>query len=130
MNKPLVLRCPEFNFIFSNSQWHSLHMTLAVIGAERITLLLSLYYSMLLVIGNVRFANEISMDCLFHTTKPSIQNNLIYNMLKFHIPNTYHCMPPPLINLNICCGFLKNCGNNELHTRMLKLLDKKIQSRF
>ena len=44
-------------------------MTLAASGAETITHLLSLYNSMLLVIGSVRFANEISMDCLFHTTK-------------------------------------------------------------
>ena len=38
----------------------------------------------------------------FQTMKPSIQN-MIYNMLEFHIPNTY--IGPQFINLNICCGF-------------------------
>ena len=64
-----------YNFISSNLQWPSLHMTSAVSGMKAQTHLLSLYYSLLPVIGNVRFANEISIDCLFHTMKPSIQKH-------------------------------------------------------
>ena len=49
-------------------------MALAISGMETQTHMLSLFYSMLLVFGNVRFANEIRIDCLSHTTKPSMQN--------------------------------------------------------
>ena len=44
---------------------------------------------MLLVIGNFRFANEIRMDCVFHTRKTSIQKIImIYSILEFRIPDT------------------------------------------
>ena len=64
---------------------------------------------MLLVIVNVRFANEISMDWLLSDYETLNTKNMIYNMFEFHISYTY--IGPRFINLNICCGFLKKCGN-------------------
>ena len=43
---------------------------------------------MLLVFENVRFAYEISMDCLSHNETLDTKN-MIYNMLEFQIPNTH-----------------------------------------
>ena len=66
-------------------------MTLAVSGMETQTHLLSLYYLMLLVIENVRYAIEISIRISFFTLRnPQCEKIImIYNILEFHIPNTY-----------------------------------------
>ena len=59
--------------------------------------------TLLLVIVKVRFANEISIDCLFTLQNPQYKNIMIYNMLEVHIPITY--IGPGFIDLNIYYGF-------------------------
>ena len=70
-------------------------MTLAVSQTETQTHLLNLYYSLLLVIENVRL--PFSHHKILNT------KNMIYNMLEFHIPR--------FIDLNISRGFYKTFGN-------------------
>ena len=61
-------------------------MTLTVSGAETQTRLLSLYYSILLVIGNVRLPTKLAWIAFFTLRNPQCNKSImIYIMLAFHI---------------------------------------------
>ena len=64
----------------------------------------SQYYSTLLDIVNVGFANEINMDFLLsYYSSLNIKMIMIYNILEFHIPKTY--FGSLFVDPNTCCGF-------------------------